>query len=211
MASTPASTGDRRRGVIVWTVGLLGYVLAVLQRTSFGVVGLDAAERFSVSPVTLSAFVFLQLAVYIAVQIPGGLVVDRWGARAVLVASGGLVATGQLVLAWAPSLPWVVLARVLVGAGDGVVLVAVLALVPRWFGARRVPLITQLTTILSQVGQVLSAVPFVALLHASGWTPAFLVAAAATGPLQSPECAGWPAVLCFGQAAASASRTSAGR
>ena len=180
MASTPASTGDRRRGVIVWTVGLLGYVLAVLQRTSFGVVGLDAAERFSVSPATLSAFVFLQLAVYIAVQIPGGLVVDRWGARAVLVASGGLLATGQLVLAWAPSLPWVVVARVLVGAGDGVVLVAVLALVPRWFAARRVPLITQLTTILSQVGQVLSAVPFVALLHASGWTSAFVVVAAAS-------------------------------
>jgi MFS family permease len=173
-------SGTSRRGVIVWSVGLLGYVLAVLQRTSFGVAGLDAADRFGVSPAALSAFVFLQIAVYMAAQIPGGLLVDRLGARAVLVLASTLLAAGQLVLAFAPSLPVAVLARLLVGAGDGVILVAVLALVPRWFEARRVPLATQLTTIFSQVGQILSAVPFVALLHSAGWSPAFGTAAAAS-------------------------------
>jgi MFS family permease len=166
--------------VIVWSVGMLGYVLAVMHRTSFGVAGLEAAERFSVSPAALSAFVFLQVAVYAAAQIPGGLFVDRFGARIVLTAASGLLATGQLVLAFASSLPMAVLARVLVGAGDGIILVAVLALVPRWFPGPRVPLVTQLTTILSQVGQVLSAVPFVGLLHRAGWSPAFALAAAAS-------------------------------
>jgi MFS family permease len=159
---------------------MLGYILAVLQRTSLGVAGLDAAERFSISPAALSAFVFLQVAVYIAVQLPGGLLVDRWGPRRVLVVAGAFLAAGQLLLAVAPALGVVVLARALVGAGDGVVLVAVLALVPRWFPAGRVPLVTQLTAILSQTGQVLSAVPFVALLSAFGWSFAFGVAAAAS-------------------------------
>ena len=59
-------------------------------------------------------------------------------------------------------------------------LVAVLALVPRWFPAARVPLVTQLTAILSQTGQILSAVPFVALLSAVGWSFAFGVTAAAS-------------------------------
>ena len=180
MENRSDTSGTSRRGVIVWSVGLLGYVLAVLQRTSFGVAGLDAADRFGVSPAALSAFVFLQIAVYMAAQIPGGLLVDRLGARAVLVLASTLLAAGQLVLAFAPSLPVAVLARVLVGAGDGVILVAVLALVPRWFEARRVPLATQLTTIFSQVGQILSAVPFVALLHSAGWSPAFGTAAAAS-------------------------------
>jgi hypothetical protein len=40
--------------------------------------------------------------------------------------------------------------------------------------------LTQLTTILGQVGQILSAVPFLALLHAAGWSPAFGTAAAAS-------------------------------
>lgn len=180
MQNRSGPSGTSRRGVIVWSVGLLGYVLAVLQRTSFGVAGLDAADRFGISPAALSAFVFLQIAVYMAAQVPGGLLVDRLGARAVLVLASTLLAVGQLVLAFAASLPVAVLARVLVGAGDGVVLVAVLALVPRWFEARRVPLATQLTTIFSQVGQLLSAVPFVALLHSAGWSPAFGTAAAAS-------------------------------
>jgi MFS family permease len=164
----------------VWGVGVVAYVLTVMQRTTLGVAGLDAADRFSISAGALSAFVFIQVAVYIAAQIPAGLLVDRWGARAMLVVSGVLLATGQVVLSIATALPLAVAARVLVGAGDAVVFVAVLALVPRWFPARRVPVLTQLTTILGQVGQILSAVPFLALLHQAGWHAAFGTAAAAS-------------------------------
>jgi MFS family permease len=180
VSSGPAETATAPRAALVWAVGMLGYILAVMQRTTFGVAGLDAAERFGISPAALSGFVFLQVAVYIAAQLPGGLLVDRWGPRAVLVLGGTLLAAGQLLLAFAPALPFVVLARVIVGAGDAVMFVAVLGLLPHWFAARRVPLITQLTGILGQIGQILSAVPFLALLHARGWTTAFAAAAAAS-------------------------------
>jgi MFS family permease len=159
---------------------MLGYVLAVMQRTTLGVAGLDAADRFGITPAALSAFVFLQVAVYIAAQLPGGLLVDRWGARSVLVLGGALLAGGQLLLAFASALPLAVLARVAVGAGDAVMFVAVLGLIPHWFAPRRVPVITQLTGIFGQIGQILSAVPFVALLHAAGWSVAFGVASAAS-------------------------------
>jgi MFS family permease len=74
----------------------------------------------------------------------------------------------------------VVLARVVVGAGDAVMFVAVLGLIPHWFAPRRVPVITQLTGIFGQIGQILSAVPFIALLHSAGWSVAFGAAAAAS-------------------------------
>ena len=170
-----------RRAWLVWSVGVLAYVIAVMQRTTFGIAGLDAAQRFEITPGALSAFVFVQLAVYIAAQIPAGLLVDRFGAKAMLVASGTLLAAGQLLLAIAADLPLAVLARVLVGLGDAAVFVAVLALVPRWFPERRVPLVIQVTTILCQLGQVLSAVPFAALLHGLGWPVAFGAAAIASG------------------------------
>jgi predicted MFS family arabinose efflux permease len=167
------------RGWVVWVVGVLAYVLAVSQRTGFGVAGLDAAARFAISPGLLSAFVFVQIAVYVAAQLPAGALVDRYGSRVMLTASALVMAAGQLLLALAETLPLAVLARVLVGAGDAVVFTAALALVPRWFPARRVPLMTQLTTILCQLGQVVSAVPFAALLHTAGWTAAFAGAAGA--------------------------------
>jgi MFS family permease len=137
-----------RKGWLIWSVGVFAYILAVMQRTTFGIASLDAAARFAITPGALSAFVFVQVAVYIAAQIPAGLAVDRFGSRAMLVASGSLLAAGQLLLAVAPNLGLAVLARVLVGLGDAVVFVAVLALVPRWFPAARVPLVTQVTTIL---------------------------------------------------------------
>jgi MFS family permease len=171
-----------RRGLLPWTVwgvGVLAYVLAVAQRTTLGVAGLDAAQRFSVSPGALATFVFVQIAVYVAAQLPAGVLVDRFGSRRMLVASALLMAAGQLLLAVAATFPLAVLARVLVGAGDAVVFTATLALVPRWFAARRVPVMTQLTTILCQLGQVVSAVPFAAVLHGAGWGAAFGGAAGA--------------------------------
>lgn len=169
-----------RRGWIVWSVGVLAYVLAVMQRTTFGIAGLAAADRFAITPGALSAFVFVQVAVYLAAQVPAGLAVDRFGSRAMLVVSGALLAAGQLLLAVAPDLGWAVLARVLVGLGDAAVFTAVLALVPRWFPAQRVPLVVQVTTILCQLGQVLSALPFAWVLHGAGWSWAFGAAAAAS-------------------------------
>jgi MFS family permease len=178
VSSGRPETTTGSRAAWVWGAGMLGYIFAVMQRTTFGVAGLDAADRFSISPATLSAFVFLQTAVYIVAQLPAGLLVDRWGSRTVLVVGGAFLAGGQLLLAVAPSLSFVVLARVLVGAGDAVMFVAVLGLIPFWFSALRVPLVTQFTGILGQLGQILSAVPFLALLHALGWLPAFAAAAA---------------------------------
>jgi MFS family permease len=187
------------RAWAVWGVGVIAYIMTVMQRTTLGVVGLQAADRFSVSAGALSAFVFIQVAVYITAQVPAGLLVDRWGPRALLVVSGILLSLGQLVLAVATSLPLVVLARVLVGTGDAIVFVAVLALVPRWFSARRVPLLTQLTLIFGQLGQILSAVPFVALLHTAGWSVAFgtaatgsaLVAVLAVAVVRNAPAGGW--------------------
>jgi sugar phosphate permease len=51
-----------------------------------------------------------------------------------------------------------------------------LRLVPHWFAPKRVPLVTQLTGICGQLGQVLSAIPFLALLKSDGWTPAYVSA-----------------------------------
>ena len=95
---SPAST---RRIWVVWSVALVAYVVGVMHRTSFGVAGLDAADRFSATPAALSGFVVLQLLVYAALQIPVGLLLDRFGVRPMVVAGALTMAAGQLVLALA--------------------------------------------------------------------------------------------------------------
>jgi MFS family permease len=167
---------------IVWATGLLAYIVAVLDRTTLGVSGLDAANRFGASPAVLSTFVVLQVIVYAGAQVPAGLLLDRFGSRALIVAGAALMASGQLGLAFTESLPVAIAARAVVGLGDALTFISVLRLVPHWFTPRQVPLVTQLTGICGQLGQVLSAIPFFGLLTGAGWTTAY-VTVAATGVL----------------------------
>jgi MFS family permease len=163
---------------LVWSVGLAAYLVGVMHRTSFGVAGLDAAARFDAAPAALAGFVVLQLLVYASLQIPVGALLDRFGARLLIVVGALTMAAGQLLLGLADGLPPAVLARVLVGTGDALTFISVLSVVTSWFPARRVPLMTQLTGLIGQLGQVLSAVPLAAVLYGAGWTPAFVSAAA---------------------------------
>src|SRR4029077_891715 len=158
----------------VWATGLLAYIVAVLDRTTLGVSGLDAADRFGASPSVLSTFVVLQVIVYAGAQVPAGLLLDRFGSKALIVAGAALMATGQLVLAFTESLPAAIAARAVLGLGDAVTFISVLRLVPLWFPSRQVPVVTQLTGICGQLGQVLSAIPFFGLLTDPGWPVAYV-------------------------------------
>jgi MFS family permease len=169
------------RAWLIWTIGIFSYLVAVTQRTSFGVVGLEATERFHASASAISFFTVLQLLVYAALQIPVGVMVDRFGSRAMIAGGALLMGLGQLQLAFADSVPAGVLGRVLVGAGDAMTFISVIRLIPLWFAPARVPLLTQLTGMSGQLGQLLSVVPFAFILHTAGWTPAFLALAGFSG------------------------------
>ncbi|RMI08925.1 MFS transporter, partial [Cellulomonas triticagri] len=149
-----------------------------MNRSSFGVATLEVSERFGVSSAALASVAVAQLVVYALLQVPVGVLLDRYGPRLLVATGAAVMAVGQAVLALAPSAGWVLAGRVLVGAGDALTFVSVVRLVPAWFAARRVPLMTQLTGSIGQVGQVLSAVPVVALLHVAGWRTTFLSVAA---------------------------------
>jgi MFS family permease len=175
-APTPARAPTR--AYAVWLVGLFAYAIAVFHRASLGVAGVEAQERFSAGASALSLFLVLQLGVYAAMQIPVGVALDRFGSKA-LIAGGALVmAAGQLTLALADDVPTAVVARVLIGAGDAMTFISVLRVIGLWFPGATVPLLTQLTGILGQLGQIAAAYPLVALLHHTGWRATFLGAAA---------------------------------
>ena len=167
-----------RLAFAVWGAGLAAYVVAVTGRTSLGVAGLQAADRFEISAATLSLFSVVQLAVYAAAQIPVGLLLDRIGSRRLIATGAMVLAAGQLMLAVVDTLPMALAARVLVGVGDATAFVSVLRLVPAWFPSRRVPVLTQMTGIVGSTGQIISAVPFMGVLLRFGWTPAFVSLAA---------------------------------
>lgn len=176
-------TVDRtpRRAWLLWGIAVAAYGVAVFNRGSLGVASLQAQHRFHATATELSVFSVLQLAVYAAMQIPVGVLVDRLGTRRLVVVGAVVMGGGQLVLALAHTVAWAVVARVLVGMGDAMTFISVLRLVGLWFAPRHIPVVTQLTGNLGQLGQVAAALPLVALLHGVGWTPTFVGAAALSG------------------------------
>jgi nitrate/nitrite transporter NarK len=162
---------------VVWAVGLSVYLVAVFHRSSLAVAGLAATDRFDISAAQLATFTMLQLLVYAGLQIPVGLMVDRFGPRSVLLTGTVLLTVAQAGFALASTYGLALLARVFVGMGDAMTFICVLRLVSSWFPGRRIPLVTQLTGTIGQLGAIGAAVPMTWALRELGWTTAYLIAA----------------------------------
>jgi MFS family permease len=202
---------NSRRSWLVFGVGVFAYLIAVMQRSSLGIAGVDATERFDVQAAALSSLAVVQLIVYAALQIPVGVVLDRHGPR-VLIATGALLMiAGQTTMAIAPTLGVALVGRILVGAGDAMTFISVSRLIASWFSGRALPLLSQAMGTIGALGQVLSAIPLSIVLHQFGWQPAYLSAAALSvvafilvflfvrnapaGSVQIERSGGWPAAL----------------
>ncbi|MFD3307915.1 nitrate/nitrite transporter [Streptomyces sp. NPDC058694] len=169
----PGDPPGGRRAVTVWSVGVSVYFVAVIFRTSLGVAGLDAADRFHVNASALSTFSILQLLVYAGMQIPVGLMVDRLGTKKVLTFGVVLFTIGQLGFALSPSYGMALASRALLGCGDAMTFISVLRLGSRWFPARRGPMVAQLAGLVGMAGNLVSTLVIARLLHGVGWTAAF--------------------------------------
>jgi sugar phosphate permease len=169
---------DGRRAWLVWGSAITVYVLAVFHRTSLGVAGIKAAERFEISSSQLSLFTIVQVAVYAGMQLPVGALLDRYGSKRLLAVGLTAMTIAQFAFAFVDGLGAALACRVLLGMGDSMVFISVLRLVALWFSPRRSPMVSQVTGLLGQVGALLAAGPLAAALNTFGWTPSYAGSAA---------------------------------
>ncbi|MEB4615620.1 MFS transporter, partial [Leucobacter sp. M11] len=163
---------------VVWAVAVLLYAVAIINRTSLAALGPAAQEHFAIGATTLSSFAVLQLGVYALMQIPVGLLVDRFGATVIILSGSALMVVGQTLMATMVDLPFVVLARILVGAGDAGTFISVMRILGDWFPLRQLPVVSQITALLGQAGQLVAVTPLALAVAAFGWTKGFLGIAA---------------------------------
>jgi|tagenome__1003787_1003787.scaffolds.fasta_scaffold20976017_2 MFS family permease len=163
--------------MVVWGTAVAVYFLAVFHRSSLGVAGVAAAQRFHISASQLSTFTVLQLAVYASMQVPVGVLLDRYGAQRLLIAGTVFMTGAQLGFALTGSYAGALLARVFVGMGDAMVFISVLRIIASWFPPMRNPVLTAWTALLGQSGALVAAIPLAHSLSTYGWTPTFAVSA----------------------------------
>lgn len=181
-----------------YLAAVLIYFVAVVHRTALGVAGVEALERFGTQATGLAVLSVAQVAVYAAMQIPAGHLLDRFGPQRVMVVGALLMAIGQAAMALTDSFALALLARVLLGMGDAPVFISATRLIAAWFPPRRVPVLVQVTGLIGQVGQLATAIPVAWVLNQLGWTPAFAVLAG-TGLVTAVVGALWVRMPAAGQ------------
>jgi len=145
-----------------------------------GVATLTASERFDTNAQQLATLAVFQLVVYAAMQIPVGILLDRFGAKLLLGVGAAIMASGQIIVAFAPTLEYAVLGRMLVGMGDSFTFISMIRMVNGWYTGSKASKMQQYVSTIGQTGQFFSAVPFWFMLETLGWEPAFSIMAAAS-------------------------------
>src|SRR3954449_7921002 len=167
----------------MWGLAAAFYLVAIFHRMSLGVASLDATRRFGVSTSTIALLSTVQLGVYLAMQIPAGLLADRLGPRRSLTLGLLAMGAGELLFAVSPSIAPAIFGRALVGAGDACMFLNVLRVAAHWLPPRRYGLAAALTAACGAFGQLLSTAPLSAALSDVGWTPTFAASGVLTAVL----------------------------
>lgn len=178
-----ASFPSARLAWSVWGLGATLYVVGFYLRVAPAVITRELSEDLGLSATALgnlSAFYYFS---YVAMQVPTGVLADRWGPRRLLTTGALASALGTLLFALAPSLPVAVAGRLVVGGSVAVAFVGVLKLASHWFVPRQFALASGMALATGIVGAVLAGAPLRFLVDRFGWRPVMAGSAAAIAAL----------------------------
>ena len=164
----------------MWGLGAALYLIAFYQRVAPAVMTADLSRDFGLSATALgnlSAFYFYG---YVAIQIPTGLLADRWGPRKVLAAGAALTAAGTLLFGLAPSVSYANAGRFVIGASAGVAFVSMMKLASHWMPARQFAFATALALFIGTLGATFAGAPLRVAVDAFGWRTVMVASAIAT-------------------------------
>ena len=117
------------RAYLAWATVATAYAIAFLQRVSPQSVSLSFMQDFGTDAAGVAMLASSYFWGYTLMQIPAGLLVDRYGVKRVVLFSMAVSSLGSAAFALAPNLVDVFAARLIVACGDALVFTALLKLV----------------------------------------------------------------------------------
>jgi MFS family permease len=120
---------------------------------------------------------------YILLQIPAGIMVARFGARAVLITGAAICTVASLLFAMSQTANFAEATRILMGLGAAPTVVCALTLAAQWFPARLFPLLAALTEMAGMVGAAVGQEILGFIVEHSGWRTGMLLCGACSAVL----------------------------
>jgi MFS family permease len=164
---------------LIWSFGPALFFYAWFQRVAPSIMIDQLMRDLGMSGAALgnlSAFYFYA---YAGLQLPVGLLMDRYGPRRLLTAGAAVCAGGTLVFATAELVAVAYLGRLLVGVGAAFSFVGGLKLATSWLPPRHFALATGLVMMSGMLGGMLGQAPMAAVVEQVGWRSALSASALA--------------------------------
>jgi sugar phosphate permease len=158
---------------VVFGVVLFTYFLIVSQRTAPGLISDQLMKDFNVTASTIGLLTSIQFLAYAGLQIPIGILSDRFGPNLFLIAGALLNGIGTLIYSLASIEPVLFLARLMVGMGDATIWINLVLILSQWFKVKEFVGLLGIAGMVGSLGFLLATVPFSAWISLSGWRPPF--------------------------------------
>lgn len=157
-----------------------GYVLSYFFRNVNAVISIELSRELSLSPGVLGLMTAAYFVAFGAMQLPAGVLLDRYGPRRVEPVLLGVAALGALAFALADGVPGLLVARGLIGAGVSVCLMAPLKAIATWCPPERRASLSGWIMVAGGLGALAATAPLELALRVASWRTIFVVIAATT-------------------------------
>src|SRR5581483_8269385 len=181
MAMQAASNAGHFRRGWVYALTLALVTINYMDRSALGIVAQAVRGEFSLSPVEMGYLFSSFLWTYVICVLPVGIMLDRFAARNINSIGIALWSLAMAATAGMWSFASLLVARMVMGAGEATSIPSCGRIVREWMPARERGVANVVWSAGSFVGPALGAVATASLTAAWGWRAAFLVLAALGG------------------------------
>ncbi|MDW3206873.1 MAG: MFS transporter [Alphaproteobacteria bacterium] len=155
-----------------WAAFLLGcacFGYAFLQRVAPSVMTDDLMRAFQVQAGALGAMSAFYFYAYAGMQMPIGVLMDRFGPRRLLSGAMALCLVGSLVFALAESITPAAVGRTMIGAAVAFGYVGTMSIAATWFPPQRFSLLIGILQSVGMSGAIAGQAPLSLVVEATGW------------------------------------------
>jgi predicted MFS family arabinose efflux permease len=156
------------------TLFALGFTNLFL-RGSLGILGPDLTAEMHLTPATLSIVASAFFFAYAAMQLPTGMLLDRFGPRSTLTALLLFTAAGAALFALSQSATGLIAARILMGIGCAGIFTGAFYVLNRWVQPHKVVVQSGVMNTVAALGGLCATTPLAALVAYLGWREAYWI------------------------------------
>ena len=174
----PDSAVSRTQAMVAFALGTLFFGCAFVQRVSPSIMTDELMREFSVGGAALGSLSAFYFYAYASIQLPVGMLTDRFGPRKLMSFTAALCALASILFALSDSLLMASIGRALIGGTVAFAFVGTLAIGGYWFKPAQYAMLAGLLQTVGMSGGIFGQAPLRQLVEAIGWRDTMHVLAA---------------------------------